>query len=99
MATTPRPGLSIAPTSVAGRLMPVNSAPANFDAARELPAGFLEFLTPLHEKLTLRQQALIGRRDAASPMHLRENSRVTCRLPSPRCSPGKSKCRDGASIN
>src|SRR5579859_4136896 len=65
MATTPRPGLSIAPTSVAGRLMPVNSAPANFDTARELPAGFLEFLTPLHEKLTLRQQALIGRRDAA----------------------------------
>ncbi len=65
MATTPRPGLCIAPTSVAGRLMPVNSAPANFDAARELPAGFLEFLMPLHEKLTLRQQALIGRRDAA----------------------------------
>jgi malate synthase len=45
--------------------MPVNSAPASFDAARELPAGFLEFLMPLHEKLTLRQQALIGRRDAA----------------------------------
>jgi malate synthase len=65
MATTPKPGLCIAPTSVAGRLMPVNSAPANFDAARELPAGFLEFLMPLHEKLTLRQQALIGRRDAA----------------------------------
>jgi len=65
MATTPRPGLCIAPTSVAGRLMPVNSAPANFDAARELPSGFLEFLMPLHEKLTFRQQALIGRRDAA----------------------------------
>src|ERR1700726_1312473 len=65
MATTPRPGLCIAPTSVAGRLMPVNSAPASFDAAHELPAGFLEFLMPLHEKLTLRQQALIGRRDAA----------------------------------
>ena len=65
MATTPKPGLCIAPTSVAGRLMPVNSAPANFDAARDLPPGFLEFLMPLHEKLTLRQQALIGRRDAA----------------------------------
>src|SRR5579864_2274574 len=65
MATTPRPGLCIAPNSVAGRLMPVNSAPADFDAARELPAGFLEFLMPLHEKLTLRQRALIGRRDAA----------------------------------
>jgi malate synthase len=45
--------------------MPVNSTPPTFDAARELPAGFLEFLAPLHEKLTLRQQALIGRRDAA----------------------------------
>src|ERR1700682_193945 len=65
MATSPRPGLCIEPTSVAGRLMPVNSAPASLDAARELPAGFLEFLAPLHDKLTLRQQALIGRRDAA----------------------------------
>src|ERR1700686_1655544 len=65
MATTPRPALCIEPTSVAGRLMPVNSAPASLDAARELPAGFLEFLAPLHDKLTLRQQALIGRRDAA----------------------------------
>src|SRR5580693_4232507 len=65
MATTSRPGLCIAPTSVADRLMPVNSAPATLDVARELPAGFLEFLAPLHEKLTLRQQALIGRRDTA----------------------------------
>jgi malate synthase len=65
MATTPRPELHIEPTSVAGRLMPVNSAPATFDAARDLPAGFLEFLAPLHAKLTLRQQALIGRRDTA----------------------------------
>jgi malate synthase len=62
MATTPRPGLCIAPPSVAGRLMPVNSAPPTFNAAREFPAGFVEFLEPLHEKLTLRQQALIGRR-------------------------------------
>jgi malate synthase len=45
--------------------MPVNSTHPGFDAARDLPAGFLEFLAPLHEKLTLRQQALIGRRDAA----------------------------------
>ena len=65
MASTSSPGLCVAPTSVAGRLMPVNSAPASFDAARELPAGFLEFLAPLHAKLTLRQQALMGRRDAA----------------------------------
>src|ERR1700681_41347 len=62
MATTPKPGLCIAPPSVAGRLMPVNSTSSTFNAARELPAGFLEFLEPLHEKLTLWQQALIGRR-------------------------------------
>src|SRR6266853_199214 len=65
MASTSRPGLCVAPTSVAGRLMPVNSAPPSSDPTRELPAGFLEFLAPLHAKLTLRQQALIGRRDAA----------------------------------
>src|ERR1700732_3720183 len=63
MATTStKEGLSITPTALAGRLMPVNTAPPGFDAARELPAGFLEFLEPIHEKLTLRQQALIGRR-------------------------------------
>jgi malate synthase len=45
--------------------MPVNSAPAGFEAAGDLPAGFLEFLAPLHAALTLRQQALIARRDAA----------------------------------
>src|ERR1700681_1537301 len=65
MATTPKPGLCIAPPSVAGRLMPVNSTSSTFDAARELPAALLEFLAPLHDKLTLRQQALIGRRDTA----------------------------------
>src|SRR3984893_15132793 len=65
MASTSRPGLCVAPTSVAGRLMPVNSAPPSSDQSCELPAGFLEFLAPLHAKLTLRQQALIGRRDAA----------------------------------
>src|SRR5277367_701464 len=46
-------------------LMPVNTAPAGFDAARELPAGFLEFLTALHAALTPRQQALLARRDYA----------------------------------
>src|SRR5208282_5482041 len=46
-------------------LMPVNSAPAGFDPARELPAGFLEFLAALHTALTPRQQSLLGRRDYA----------------------------------
>src|SRR5713226_7914603 len=52
-------------SSVSQRLMPVNSAPAGVEAAGDLPAGFLEFLAPLHAALTLRQQALIARRDAA----------------------------------
>src|SRR5271168_4871432 len=46
-------------------LMPVNTAPVGFDAARELPSGFLEFLTALHTALTPRQQALLARRDYA----------------------------------
>ena len=45
--------------------MPVNTAPPDFDAARDLPAGFLEFLTALHTALTPRQQALLARRDYA----------------------------------
>jgi malate synthase len=63
--TSTKAGLSVAPSSLSQRLMPVNSTPAGFEAARDLPAGFLEFLAPLHAALTLRQQALIARRDAA----------------------------------
>ncbi len=40
----------------------INSAPASFDPARDLPPGFMEFLTPLHRELTPRQQALVRRR-------------------------------------
>src|SRR6266851_6165477 len=66
MATTStKAELSITPSALSDRLMPVNSAPAGFDAARDLPAGFLEFLAPLHAALTLRQRALIVRREAA----------------------------------
>ena len=64
MATTSTKGLSITPSALAGRLMPVNTTPAGFDAAHDLPAGFLEFLSPLHAALTLRQRALIARREA-----------------------------------
>src|SRR5437899_12396846 len=46
-------------------MVPVNSAPADFDAARDLPEGFLDFLAPLHAALTLRQRALVARRDYA----------------------------------
>src|SRR5215475_2678151 len=47
------------------RLVAVNSAPAEFDVASGLPAGFLEFLAPLHAALTPRQQSLLWRREQA----------------------------------
>jgi malate synthase len=47
------------------RVVPTNSAPPQFDPARDLPEGFLEFLAPLHAALTLRQRALLARRDYA----------------------------------
>jgi malate synthase len=65
MATTSTKGLSITPNALADRLMSVNTAPVGFDAARDLPASFLEFLAPIHAALTLRQRALIARREAA----------------------------------
>jgi malate synthase len=66
MATTStKAGLSITPSAISDRLMPVNTAPSGFDAPRDLPAGFLEFLAPLHAALTLRQRALIARRETA----------------------------------
>jgi len=40
----------------------INSAPANFDARRDLSAGFLEFFLPLHGRFTHRQQEFIARR-------------------------------------
>src|SRR5512145_2810324 len=40
----------------------MNTAPADFDAATELPAGFMDFLLPLHRALTPRRQELIERR-------------------------------------
>src|SRR5256885_11174120 len=66
MATTStKTGLSVTSGDFSNRLMPLNSTPAGFDAARDLPAGFLEFLAPLHTALTLRQRALIARREVA----------------------------------
>ncbi|MCI0348387.1 MAG: hypothetical protein L0Z53_03090, partial [Acidobacteriales bacterium] len=40
----------------------MNNAPVDFNAATELPAGFMDFLLPLHQALTPRQQQLIKRR-------------------------------------
>jgi malate synthase len=41
----------------------INTAPAGFDAQRDLPAGFLEFLEPLHRQFTPRQQQIIKNRN------------------------------------
>src|SRR5437899_12015648 len=64
-SATTKPNPSMEPWPFANRIVPVNSAPADFDAARDLPEGFLEFLAPLHAALTLLQRALIARRDFA----------------------------------
>jgi len=40
----------------------LNRAPAGLNPERDLPQGFLEFLTPLHRRLAPRQEALIRER-------------------------------------
>src|SRR5437899_9760153 len=64
-SVTTKPNPSLEPLPFANRIVPVNSTPEDFDAARDLPEGFLEFLAPLHAALTLRQRALVARRDYA----------------------------------
>ena len=59
----PNPGLDPFPYS--NRVVTINSAPPDFDPARALPEGFLEFLAPLHAALTMRQRALNARRGSA----------------------------------
>jgi malate synthase len=51
--------------NLANRIVPVNRTREGFDPARDLPRGFAEFLRPLHEALTPRQQALVKRREVA----------------------------------
>jgi malate synthase len=60
-----KPNPDSSPLPSANRVVPVNSTPADFDPACDLPAGFLEFLAPLHAALTLRQRALNHRRENA----------------------------------
>jgi len=43
----------------------MNSAPDDFDPARDLPPGFLEFLLPLHRSFSPRQRELIDKRSNA----------------------------------
>jgi len=45
--------------------MAMNAAPPGFDAAKDLPKGFIEFLAPLHQLLTARQRTLNEKRKAA----------------------------------
>jgi malate synthase len=40
----------------------MNTAPAGFDPARDLPPGFWPFFLPLHQRFTPRQQQLIAQR-------------------------------------
>lgn len=66
MATaTTGPNPALRPMPFSHRIVPVNTAPANFDPERDLPEGFLDFLAPLHAALTLRQRALVARREYA----------------------------------
>ncbi len=65
VAVTTKPNPSLEPLPFSNRVLPANSTPEDFDPARDLPEEFLEFLAPLHAALTLRQRALVARRDYA----------------------------------
>src|SRR2546427_577395 len=69
----------LAPLLFSNRIVPVNSAPADFDAARDLPKGFLDFLAPLHAALTMRQRALIARAILRWRKRARAKFPITCR--------------------
>ena len=43
-------------------LQSMNYAPANLNPAKDLPKGFLDFLLPLHQQFTPRQQKLVAKR-------------------------------------
>src|ERR1700675_4457374 len=53
---------AVATTETEALINPVSSTPPGFDAARHLPAGFMEFLLPLHRRFTPRQQELARKR-------------------------------------
>jgi malate synthase len=60
---------------------PVNTTPRDFDPNRDLPAGFLDFLLPLHRVFTPRQQELAERRNEALQASL-EGHKPQHRFPS-----------------
>jgi malate synthase len=61
-------------------LNPVSTTPPGFDAVRDLPSGFLEFLLPLHRVFTPRQRELAMRRVEALESSL-EGSKPAHRFP------------------
>jgi malate synthase len=65
MATATKLNPALMPLPFSNRVVPVNTALADFDPERDLPEGFLDFLAPLHAALTLRQRALVARREYA----------------------------------
>src|SRR5262252_4305393 len=65
MATATKLNPALMPLPFSKRLVPVNAAAQGFDPQRDLPEGFLDFLAPLHAALTMRQRALVARREAA----------------------------------
>jgi malate synthase len=76
---TIRPNPALLPLPFSNRIVPVNTAPRDFDPERDLPAGFPDFLAPLHAALTLRQRALLARREnALAEAH---TGKLPCYLP------------------
>ena len=53
---------AVANTETEALVNPVSNTPPGFDPARDLPAGFMEFFLPLHQRLTPRQQELALKR-------------------------------------
>jgi len=93
------PGMNAKTIPTPEPIMAMNSAPPGFDAAKDLPKGFIEFLTPLHHQLTPRQRSLNENWDAALQASLR--GRLPDYLPPPRRprKTGALNCLPGAGIS
>ena len=75
----------------------VNRPPVTFDPALDLPAGFLEFLAPLHRRFAPWTDGRFSRsagRFWRKPN--RERSRRTASLETPSGGDGELSCRNGA---
>ncbi|HEX4786652.1 MAG TPA: hypothetical protein VH350_20090 [Candidatus Sulfotelmatobacter sp.] len=72
---------AVATTETDALINPISTAPAGFDASRDLPAGFMEFFLPLHRRFTPRQQELARKRLEVLQRSL-EGEKPTHRFPS-----------------